>query len=286
MNTQQIIQENSHISPLEAHFENRAENKAISRFYNCCIVIPTYNEKDNIAPLLDKIFAYERKNYGRKDFRAVIHVLVVDDNSPDGTADIVNKYQRKNDRVHLLLRIKKEGLGAAYIAGMKHAMTTLSPDVIFEMDADHSHNPRDIFKMISQINKGNDFVIGSRYVAKGRVPDNWGLHRKIISACAGLVTKIGLGLYGIKDCSGGFRAIRASVLEAVQLDRFSSRGYSFQAELLEGVVYNGFKIKEVPIKFHERKAGKSKMSVKDITEGFALVLRIRMFRLRGMFYRK
>jgi len=244
-----------------------------------CIVIPTYNEKENIESLLDKIFENE-KRYS-KEKNVLLIVLVVDDNSPDGTSEIVKNYKKKNPKVFLYSREKKEGLGAAYISGMKYAINNFEPDVLFEMDADHSHDPDDIFRMIDEIKNGYDFVIGSRYVDGGKTPENWGIHRKFLSGFANLVTKTGLGISGIKDCSGGFRAIKTDVLKKINLDKLDVKGYAFQIALLEAAVYEKFKVKEIPISFGERNSGSSKMRFKDMLEGWKIIFKTRLKRFKS-----
>lgn len=239
-----------------------------------CIVIPTYNESKNIKSLLDLIYSVEGKQK-----RYSFNVLIVDDDSPDGTAEIVKLYMKKNNKVHLLLRREKEGLGKAYIAGIKYALKKLKPEVIFEMDADHSHNPEDIIKMLNAIDEGYDFVIGSRYI-EGGVSKEWEVHRRFTSFCARTISRLGLSLGGIKDSSGGFRAIRKDVFKLVNLDDLEVKGYAFQVALLEGVVHHKFRIKEVPITFKKRNAGDSKMRLKDILEGFLIIYKIRLKRLR------
>lgn len=241
-----------------------------------CVVMPTYNEAQNITRVLDLIYEQAAVRTHR------ISVLIVDDNSPDGTADIVREYRLRNPNVHLLLRTQKEGLGKAYIAGMQYAMATLGPDVIFEMDADLSHNPADIFRMLEEVGKGADCVIGSRYVDGGSIPDDWGIHRKITSSCANLATRMLLGIDGIRDCSGGFRAIRTSVLSRIDLENLHVRGYAFQAVLLEEIVHHGGKVREIPIAFADREAGSSKMRMKDMLEGFTALGRVRMRRMFGI----
>lgn len=240
---------------------------------SACIVVPTYNESGNIMKLLDTIFDYateDEANGGNID----LSVLVVDDSSPDGTAVIVQEYAVRNSNVHLLLRTEKEGLGAAYIAGMQHAMDELDPDVVLEMDADFSHNPKNVFAMLQIIRGGADFVIGSRYIAGGSIPKNWGLHRRAISKAANLYTKIVLRIPKVKDCSGGFRAIRSDLLRRVDLSSLNVKGYAFQVLLLEAAVRAGADVRETPIHFHERNAGKSKMGLFDMLEGAVLLLRV------------
>jgi dolichol-phosphate mannosyltransferase len=245
--------------------------------FTACIVIPTYNEAGNIEQLLDRIFENGRRQRSTRRWR--LSVLVVDDNSPDGTAARVKEYGAKNPDVHLLLRKEKQGLGAAYIAGMRHALALLSPDVIMEMDADFSHNPDDILRLLGEIENGADFVIGSRYVKGGSIPPAWGLHRRLISKAANLYTKAVLRIPRVRDCSGGFRAIRTSALRQVDLSALNVKGYAFQVLLLEAVVRNGGLVQEVPIAFSERNAGKSKMRFADMAEGGALLFKVGTQRL-------
>ena len=248
---------------------------ATQKIRKAAIVIPTYNEATNIPILLDRIYENQKK------LAVKLHVLVVDDSSPDGTADVVKQYAQQNKQVHILVRKEKQGLGAAYIHGMKHALELIKPDILFEMDADGQHNPDDIPKMIKAINEGNDFVIGSRYIEGGSISGDWGFHRKIISFLAGFVTRVGLRLNNIKDASGGYRAIRKEVFDSVDLDKLDVKGYAFQAALLEAVVYHKFKIKEVPITFNQRIEGESKMRVSDMLEGWVIVFKIRGRRFIG-----
>ncbi len=240
-----------------------------------CIVIPTYNEVHNAGRILDLIRA--RASIETHE----ISVLIVDDSSPDGTADVVRDRMREDPHIHLLLRARREGLGKAYIAGMEYAMARLRPDVIFEMDADLSHDPEDIFRMLEGIEAGADCVIGSRYVEGGTVPAGWGAHRRIVSSCANAATRLLLGVRGVRDCSGGFRAIRVSVLERVRFDRMRVNGYAFQAVLLEEIISLGGKVREIPIAFADRDAGRSKMRVKDLLEGFTAFGRVRLRRMLG-----
>ena len=241
---------------------------------SACIVLPTYNESENIKNILDLILN-ENKNYK-------IFVLVVDDNSPDGTADIVKEYMKKNSKVFLLLRKEKRGLGAAYIAGMKYAMEKIRSDIIFEMDADGQHNPKDISRMLEEIENGYDFVIGSRYVEGGDT-ENFSSYRKMLSGFAGTVSRIGLGLGKIKDPSGGFRAIRTEGLKKIDLDSLDVKGYAFQVALLSAAVRKKLKIKEIPIVFLERKKGESKMQFKDMTEGWKIIIKVRTKRIGELF---
>jgi dolichol-phosphate mannosyltransferase len=224
------------------------------------IVMPTYNEVSNITEMLDEIMDIKVPKHE-------VHVLVVDDNSPDGTGSLVKAYPNK--RVHLFRRETKEGLGRAYIAGMLHALDTLHPDIVMEMDADFSHDPQAIPLLVDAIDKGADFVIGSRYVPGGKIPEGWGPHRVLISRTANLATRTILGIQGVKDCSGGFRAIRADLLRKIDLEHLHVNGYAFQAVRQNAIVA------EVPITFANRRAGDSKMSFSDMMEGFTALTRVR-----------
>ena len=242
-------------------------------YRSVCLVVPTYNEAGNITRLLDLIYSSERRLQFMEN-GIDMGVLVVDDNSPDGTAKIVERYRKKNHMVHLLLRRNKNGLGAAYIAGMQHALSALSPDIIFEMDADLSHNPDYIIPMITEIRNGADFVIGSRYMKGGSIPSDWGFQRKIISRAANTYTRAVLGIRNVHDCTGGFRAIKSSFLEKIDLNSLNVRGYAFQISLLNAIMRNGGAISEVPIAFSDRTDGKSKMQLNDIVEVGIVVLRM------------
>ncbi len=245
-----------------------------------CIILPTYNESQNIKHIIDAIFACERILPDSERRSLDLHVLVVDDNSPDGTSLLVREAMESNQKIHLLLRGKKEGLGAAYIAGINHAMAEINPDVILEMDADFSHNPLDVIRLIGGIREGADFVIGSRYVKGGQLPDRWGVHRRIISFLSNLFTRTILGITGIRDCTGGFRAIRAEIMKEIDLSSLRVNGYAFQAIILHRAISSGARVVEIPIAFAERNAGKSKMTVKDLAEGGFALLRARLDGLR------
>lgn len=243
-----------------------------------CIVIPTYNEAENIIDLLGMI--YSKKSctlYSSNNI--LMYALVVDDNSPDGTASVVREFREANPNVHLLLRNEKNGLGAAYIAGMQHAMQTLKPDIIFEMDADLSHHPKYIVPMILEILNGADFVIGSRYTAGGSVPKDWGILRKLISSTANTYSRVMLGIFYIKDCTGGFRAIKTSVLQKIDLNSLGARGYVFQISLLNAILQMNSVVEELPIHFRDRTLGKSKMQIKDIAEVGTMVLKLSLHKM-------
>jgi len=236
------------------------------------IVIPTYNERENIKPLIIEIFKEFKKNKlnGR--------ILVVDDNSPDGTGAEVKKIIKSNKNVFLLERKKKEGLGVAYIAGFKRAFE-LKPDLIFEMDADFSHNPKYIVNFVNKIEKGYDVVIGARYGMGGGCKD-WPFHRRLTSLSANLLIKLILNLPVI-DVTTGFRAYKTKVLKSINFNKIKSKGYEFQPEMLFKVNRLGFKIGQVPIIFESRKLGKSKLSSKEIVNFLHRAFQLRIYSILG-----
>lgn len=225
------------------------------------VIIPTYNEKDNIAAIVPEILKQ------RED----VDILVVDDNSPDGTAKIVEEMRKSEPRVHLLLREKKDGLGRAYIAGFEWGLKN-GYDIIIEMDADFSHRPVDLSPLIEGCIK-NDFAIGSRYIPGGKVT-NWGLFRRLISRGGGFYSRTILG-FPINDWTGGFNAWKRKTLEGIDLNTVESNGYSFQIELKYRASKKGFKGVEVPITFEERREGQSKMSSKIFVEALFRVWKMR-----------
>lgn len=231
------------------------------------IIIPTYCEADNIRKLIPVI-----KNQRVLD-NYDVEMLVADDNSPDGTGEVVQELMKRNSKIHLLTR-NKMGLGAAYISGMKYAIEKLSADVVIEMDADFSHNPIDLPKLIKEIEEGADFVIGSRYVAGGRIK-NWSFFRHFLSGLGNSVARKALGLNEIKDCTAGFRAIKTDLIKKVKLDSIKANGYGFQVWLLYSAYKKGAKIKEVPVKFVDREIGKTKLGFWDIIEGIIILFKLR-----------
>jgi len=223
------------------------------------LIIPTFNERGNIERLIDQLQVV---------FRLLNHemlILVVDDNSPDGTGDVVREQQRRARNVHLL-QGKRQGLGAAYIRGMRHAIDTLHADAVFEMDADFSHEPADVPRLIAALEQGADFVIGSRYVPGGTIPSEWGLHRRLNSRFGNIVARYVAGLYRVHDCTAGFRAIKAEVLRRIEMERFRVQGYAFQIALLHAAIVGGARVVELPVRFVDRTVGESKLGIKDIIE--------------------
>ncbi len=231
------------------------------------VIVPTYNELENLPKLIPTVLSQDES----------IHILIVDDGSPDGTGKFVKEEMNKNDRIHLLEREKKMGLGTAYLAGFKYALQN-NYDFIFEMDADFSHDPNELKNFLTAI-KDNDLVLGSRYINGVRVL-NWPMARLLLSFFASVYTRIITGM-PIKDATGGFKCFRRKVLEAIDLDKVKSNGYSFQIEMTFKAYSKGFKIKEVPIIFSDRVKGKSKMSKKIVREAVTMVWKLRLQHMFG-----
>lgn len=231
----------------------------------CLVVIPTYNEIENISLLLESIM----------DLPVLFDVLVVDDNSPDGTAKIVKEKQAKyKGRIHLLEREKKSGLGPAYIAGFKLGLA-MEYLYIFEMDADFSHNPEDLVKLYQAcVHDGYDLAIGSRYVSGVNVV-NWPMNRVLVSYFASIYIQIVTSM-PIRDATAGFKCYHRDVLETIDLDRIRFIGYAFQVEMKFTAWMYHFKIKEVPIIFTNRVKGESKMSPRIFWEAFVGIMHMKV----------
>jgi len=244
---------------------------------NIVIIIPTYQEKENIGPLISSLQDY-LKNISQDNY-----ILVVDDNSPDGTADVVRYLMKKWSNVFLLVGAKN-GLGAAYIRGMRYALDKLKADVVVEMDADFSHKPEDVPRLIGEIEKGADFVIGSRYVRGGKIPENWNLFLAAKSRWGNRFARYIAGIDNVKDCTAGFRAIKAKVLREIDLDSLKVRGYSFQMNLLYKAYMNGAKIREIPVEFIDRKYGHTKLGPSDVFEFIFNAFKLRV--QRGLIMQK
>lgn len=227
------------------------------------IVIPTYNEKANIKKLLARIFDLGIDS---------LYVLVVDDNSPDGTGKIVDQLKQNNSQLDILHRGQKQGLGKAYLAGFEKALSQ-GADYIFEMDADFSHDPKYIPKFLTAI-QNSDLVLGSRYVVGGGVA-NWNLVRRLISRWGNIYARFVLGL-PFYDLTGGFKCYRRGPLEQIIKSEPSSLGYNFQIETTYQAFKLGFRIKEIPIIFTERIEGQSKFNLKIVLEGFWKVIMLRL----------
>lgn len=226
------------------------------------IVIPTYNEKENIAELIKAIFTLHIPD---------LEIIVVDDNSPDGTAQVVEKLKKLQPQIHLIRRRGKLGLGSAYVTGFKKALA-LTADYIFEMDADFSHDPKDIPRLLEAAQTA-DLIIGSRKVHHGKI-EGWNWYRGFISAGAMWFSRLFLSLK-TKDVTAGFRVYNRKVLTAIPLDKIKSNGYAFQEEMLYRTEKLGFKIKEIPVTFVDRQQGRSKLSKKDVVEFFIVMIKLR-----------
>ena len=223
------------------------------------VILPTYNEKDNITLLIGEL---------QKQFAKIPHdmnILVVDDNSPDGTAETVKAECSKSSNIFLITG-RKQGLGAAYLRGMKFAIDNLHADIVMEMDADFSHKPEDVPRLVEAVDGGADFVIGSRYVKGGKIPEDWGFLRRMISAWGNVFARYIAGLYKVKDCTAGFRAIRASIIKIIDLDAIRVHGYAFQIMLLHQAIVHHALVQEIPVEFVDRKRGQTKLGLSDIAE--------------------
>lgn len=225
------------------------------------VILPTYNEKENINAIIPAVRAAG----------VDAHILVVDDNSPDGTGTAVRELMRSDPGVHLLMREKKAGLGKAYLAGFRWGLDK-GYEVLVQMDADFSHRPEDLKKLLS-LSEQADALVGSRYVAGGGVR-NWSLFRRLISQGGSLYSRYILG-FPLRDWTGGFNLWHRRVLEAIQLDKVSSEGYCFQIELKYRASLGGFKVREVPILFENRIKGVSKMSSRIFIEALYRVWTLR-----------
>jgi len=236
------------------------------------VIIPTYNEKENIPRMLETVMALA-PGQGEP-----FHVLVVDDGSPDGTADLVRAAQAKHTgRIHILERSGKLGLGTAYIAGFKWGLAK-GYEYLFEMDADFSHNPHDLERLRAACMDGAGVAVGSRYTKGGGVT-NWPFHRMVMSYGASLYVNLILGL-GVKDPTAGFKCYRAETLRTIRLNDIHFVGYAFQIEMKYNAKRLGFTISEVPITFVDRELGTSKMSLNIFREAFLGVLQMRRFDIR------
>jgi dolichol-phosphate mannosyltransferase len=227
------------------------------------VIVPTYNEIENLPLVVEKVMALQMAG-------VQIELLIVDDNSPDGTGKLADEYSKRFDRVHVFHREMKEGLGRAYIAGFKWALAR-DYNYILEMDADLSHDPADVPRLIAACEEA-DCALGSRYIGGIRVI-NWPLSRLMLSKGAALYVQIVTGM-PFADPTSGFKCFCRRALEALELDEIQSNGYSFQIEVLHRLWRRGFKIVEVPIVFTERREGRSKMSGHIICEAFFMVWRL------------
>ena len=232
------------------------------------ICLPTYNERENLESMLRALAPHG------------VRVLVIDDNSPDGTGELADRLAQELDFVSVLHRDKKEGLGPAYLAGFRRALAD-GADYVLEMDCDFSHDPADVPRLIAAVEGGADLALGSRYVPGGGT-ENWGLARRFVSAGGSLYARALLGLR-IRDLTGGFKCYRRAVLERIDLDAIHSKGYAFQIEGTYRTIRAGFDVVEVPITFIDRTAGQSKMSRTIFLEAVTKVPALRLAALLGRF---
>ncbi len=235
------------------------------------VILPTYNERENVKKLIPLLEEEIFPQIHHHD----IQLLVVDDNSPDGTADEVKAFLEKWKNIHLLSGEKK-GLGAAYVRGMHYAMDKMHADAVMEFDSDFQHDPHDIPRLVNAMDEGADYVIGSRYVPGGGIPKEWGIHRKIISKFGGLFAQIVLWRFNVHDMTSGFKLTKTSFLKNVDLDHLYSKYYAYKMHILHDVLRQGAKVTEVPIIFYERKEGSSKITRKDLFDSFWVVIRLRL----------
>ena len=232
------------------------------------LVIPTYNERENIIEIIDFI----------NKINSAIDVFIVDDNSPDGTGNLIERERSARKNLYIIHRVKKEGLGPAYIDGFKHVLKNKSYKYIIQMDADFSHNPEDIMRLLNMA-KRCDVVVGSRYTHGGGVSEKWSVFRKFLSRIGNLYARLITGLK-IKDCTSGFKCYRREALESVNLNKKFLNGYGFQIQILYELYRNGFSICEIPIFFEERGRGKSKMGLNIVFEAFFSLI---LLRIRNLF---
>lgn len=228
------------------------------------IVIPTYNERENIAELIAHVLRIV----------PATDLLIVDDSSPDGTGDLVEEIAARDPRVHVKHRSGKLGLGTAYVLGFHHAIDH-GYDLVFEMDADYSHDPEYLPDFFEKVSNQADLVIGSRYIQGGGTPD-WSALRKFVSGGGNMFARLVLGI-PTHDCTSGYRCYRTDKLRTLDLDQIRAQGYAFQVEMAYVFWKRKYQVREVPIIFMDRRVGKSKMSRKIFIEGFLWVLRTRFF---------
>lgn len=232
------------------------------------VVVPTLNERENIAVLAPAVFA-ALTGKARE-----IHLLVVDDHSPDGTADVVRTLAMQMPNLHLMAG-PGLGLGAAYVRGINHALTEYAPDVVIQMDADLSHIPADLPRLVDALDKGADLAIGSRYIGGNRTPRDWGWHRRALSWGGNLIARHWLGLGTVHDCTAGFRAWRTAALKRARFADVDAQGYVFLVALLRNAVHGGAKVCEVPVYFPDRTSGTSKLGIREILDFARWTLRNR-----------
>ncbi len=234
------------------------------------VCLPTYNELDNVGPMVRAL--------GEQFDTTRDRVLVIDDNSPDGTGAAADALAAELPWVEVLHRPSKEGLGPAYIAGFRHAMAA-GAELVIEVDCDFSHDPADVPRLIASCEAGADVTLGSRWVDGGSTV-NWGVGRQLISRGGSFYARTILGV-GIRDLTGGFKCFRRAVLEAIDLDAIAAKGYGFQIETTYRVLRKGFSVVEIPITFVDRRVGESKMGGSIVVEAMLQVPALRLRALRG-----
>ena len=230
---------------------------------NIAIVIPTYNEKETLPSLIEKIFDKIRPLIEE------LHVIIVDDSSPDGTADIARNLGDKFQKISVIQRPKKMGLGAAYKDGFTHVLQKLESNLVVQMDADHSHDPSELANMIEKI-VDYDFIIASRHVTGSSIT-GWGFSRKVTHSIAGAIAKVSANI-DIEDCTSGFRMFKRSALEKIEFDKIEADGFAFQIEVLYQLKQKGFRGLEVPTTFVNRTKGESKMSSSEVIQFIRMCL--------------
>jgi dolichol-phosphate mannosyltransferase len=260
------LQKNAHASVPEVERKPRGQGQ--DGAVRAVVCIPTYNERENLEPMVDAV----EQVLGPDD-----RVLVIDDNSPDGTGEIADRLAGQRPYVDVLHRPEKQGIGPAYLDGFRHALAA-GAELVLEMDCDFSHDPADVPRLIAAAADA-DLVLGSRYVHGGGTR-NWGLVRRAISRWGSLYAQIILGLH-VRDLTGGFKCYRRAVLETIDLDAIAARGYAFQIETTYRTIRAGFRVVEIPITFVDREVGGSKMSRSIVVEGFWRVVALRLAALRG-----
>jgi dolichol-phosphate mannosyltransferase len=237
------------------------------------IIICTYNEAEStplMVPALDKIISTIKNHQ--------VEVLYVDDTSPDGTADVVRKLQTKYSWLHLLVKPKKEGLGAAYSVGMRYAMEQLHADWLMEMDADFQHPPADVARLVNEIDNGYDYIVGSRYVPGGSIPKTWGFNRKFLSVIGNLVARVLLVMPTIHDVTGGFKLSRVKgFMDSFDFSTLLSKRFAYKVHLFFYMVQKGAKVKEVPFNFASRETGESKIIKNEMQETLRVIFLLQLY---------
>ena len=233
------------------------------------VCIPTYNERDNLEPMLRTLASILRDGD---------RVLVIDDASPDGTGELADRLAAELPFVDVLHRQRKEGLGPAYLAGFRHVLET-DAELVLEMDCDFSHDPKDLLRLIAAAEGGADVVVGSRYVAGGSIPA-WGAVRRVVSFGGSVYARLALGVH-VRDLTAGFKCFRRVVLETIDIDAIEAKGYAFQIEMTYRALRRGFKVVEIPITFVDREQGGSKMHGSIVLEAMWRVPLLRVRALRG-----